>query len=305
MKILVLGGNGFIGSHLVDVLIEKGHKVRVFDRFPEKYRQPLGQVDYCFSSFEDNFALVEALEGIDLVYHLISTTVPSNSNLNPIGDIESNLHPSVRLLKGMIHCKVKRIIFLSSGGTVYGNPLKIPISESHPLQPLCSYGVVKVAIEHYLQMFQRLHNIQPLIFRVSNPFGPRQGHLGVQGIIATFLSNIIKEEYLNVWGNGSISRDYIYISDLIRLLAVAAESDETGIFNVGSGKSTEINEIIQTICRVTGKNPVVRYEPSRDFDVQKIVLDICKVRQRFDWYPRVEMDEGINLHWNWFNQIRK
>jgi len=207
MRILVLGGNGFIGSHLVEALGARGHRLRVFDRCANPYGPPHADVDYRFGSFSDSAAVAEALHDVDVVYHLVSTSVPSTSNLDAIADIQTNLLTTVQLLQQMVRLNVRRIVFLSSGGTVYGNPMCDPVPESHPLHPICSYGVVKVAVEHYLGMFQHLHGIQPVVLRPSNPFGPRQGHLGVQGVIPTFLKRLADGERIQIWGDGSVVRN--------------------------------------------------------------------------------------------------
>ena len=176
MRALVLGGSGFIGSHLVDALLADGQRVRVFDRQPDRFRDALTGVDYRFGSLADVSDVAEALAGVDVVFHLVSTSVPSTSNLDPVADIEGNLVTAVQLLDQMTRLDVRRIVFLSSGGTVYGNPGTSPVTETDPLRPICSYGVVKVAIENYLFMYQDLHGIEPVILRPSNPIGPRQGH---------------------------------------------------------------------------------------------------------------------------------
>jgi len=191
MKALVLGGGGFLGSHLVDELLKKNHDVRVLDRAAEQYRTTPDAVDYRLGDFADPAVVAEALQDIDTVYHLASATVPSTSNLDPAADITANLVPGVRLFEQLVRLGVRRIVFLSSGGTVYGDPKLMPVAVEHPVSPLCSYGVVKVATEHYLHMFQELYGLSPTILRASNPYGPRQGHLGVQGAIATFLNRLL------------------------------------------------------------------------------------------------------------------
>ncbi len=303
MNALVLGGNGFIGSHVVDNLLEAGHSVRVFDRSPERFRPPLANVEYVTGLFGDAFSIAEALAGIDVVYHLIGTTLPGTSNLNPTADVKDNLIGTVALLQQMVKTGVKRIIYLSSGGTVYGNPEKNPVTESHPLRPLCSYGIVKVAVENYLFMFQQLYGISAIIMRPSNAYGPRQGHTGVQGIISTFLSKTLSGETLVVWGDGSIIRDYIYVTDLARICLIAGESEVTDVFNVGYSKGYTISTIIETIAKVVGRKPAVHYEPARAFDVRHVVLDTTKIRKKFDWIPEISLDDGIKKQWEWMNQI--
>lgn len=276
MRALVLGGNGFIGSHLVDLLLQRGHRVRVFDRSPNRYQAPYPDVDYRLGQFGDSAEIAEALQDIDVVFHLISTSVPSTSNLDPIADISGNLVATVQLLQQMGKLGIKRIVYLSSGGTVYGNPTIEPVPETHPLNPICSYGVVKIAIETYLSMFQQLYGLVPTVLRASNPFGPRQGHIGVQGVIPTFLTHLAKGDSLQIWGDGSVVRDYIYIADLVELAALAGESTAIGVFNAGSGSGYSLNEIIRVIGQISGRMVPVDYLPGRAFDVRapRITRDV-------------------------------
>lgn len=299
MKALVLGGNGFIGSHVVDKLLERGHSVRVFDRGLEKYREPLPEVDYRLASFDDVAALAEALQGVDVVYHLISTTVPSTSNKDPIFDVESNLVNTIRLLNLMRDYDVSKIVYLSSGGTVYGIPEYSPIPEMHPLRPICSYGVVKVAIEHYLQMYKHLCGLDYTVLRVSNPYGERQGHTGVQGVIGTFMGKVLQGEQIEVWGDGSIIRDFLYIEDLADLCVRAGDSPQAGIFNAGSGQGYSIQDIIASLAKVTGEKIQPKYSESRSYDVPEVVLDIQQVKQKFDWEPKIKLLEGMCKTWTW------
>lgn len=303
MNVLILGGNGFIGSHLVDELLLSGHTVRVFDRFPEKFRSPLLRVDYRMGEFGDVFSMAEALQGIDIVYHLISTTVPATSNLDPVTDIRDNLIASVSLLDQMIKMDVKRIVYLSSGGTVYGKPNKIPISENHPLNPICSYGVVKVAIENYLKMYQELYGLRPTIIRPSNPFGPRQGHEGVQGIIASFIAKIFRDQPVKVWGDGSVIRDYISVTDLVRLCVIAGTECYTGVMNAGSGHGISVSNLINLLKVVTEKDFEVIYEQGRAFDVKEIVLDINHTKTLTGWCPSIDIESCLKQHWNWYSSL--
>ncbi len=303
MNVLVLGGNGFIGSHVVDVLLMAGHSVRVFDRSPEKFRSPLPNVDYRLGAFEDSFLLAEALQGIDVVCHLISTTVPGTSNLDPVADIQSNLINTVRLLDQMRIMGVQKIIYLSSGGTVYGNPESVPIGEDQALNPICSYGVVKVAIEKYLFMYQQCYDLKPIVLRAANPYGPRQGHKGVQGLISTFLSKAINHDVLEVWGDGSVVRDYIYIEDLAQLCLAALDSEVTGVFNAGTGKGDSINEIIKAVDLVTGSTSCIKYKQGRSYDVLRVTLDTRKACEQFNWSPKVSLEEGVKLHFDWLKSI--
>jgi len=249
--------------------------------------------------------MAEALQDIEVVYHLISTTVPGTSNLNPVADISDNLIATVVLLEQMAKVGVKRIVYLSSGGTVYGNPINLPIAEDHPLHPICSYGVVKVAVENYLAMYQELYGIHPTIIRPSNPFGPRQGHLGVQGVIATFLARIYDNQPLNVWGDGSIVRDYIAATDLVRLCRIVGELSIGGVFNAGSGRGISISDLIAVLIEVTGRQTEVAFEPSRKLDVKEVVLDISHATSSAGWSPSTDFAEEVDRHWRWYSSLRE
>lgn len=299
MLALVLGGSGFIGSHLVDALYSAGHRVRVFDRDSSSCHAKCDKVEYHHGYFGDTAQLAEALQDVDVVFHLVSTSLPSTSNLDPVADINGNLIATVQLLQQMVKLGVKRIVYMSSGGTVYGNPHVACVPEDHPLNPICSYGVVKVAIEKYLFMFRHLHGIESIILRASNPYGPCQGHMGVQGVIPTFLNRLKNGDRIQVWGDGSITRDYIYITDLVSLCLMAGFGDAVGIYNAGSGVGHSINELLDIIREVSGVDIDVDYKQSRAFDVKKITLDISKAESDFNWRPIVDINTGVRKHWNW------
>lgn len=293
MRVLVLGGNGFLGSHIVDELLLHNHEVSIFDRFVNKDYKPVENVHYYWGDFSDSMLMAEALETVDLVIHCISTTVPSTSNRNPTLDIQQNLITTVNLLESMTSAGVKRLIYLSSGGTVYGSPKQLPVNEEHPLNPICSYGVVKVAIENYIGMFKALYGLQPIILRPSNPYGERQGHAGVQGALSTFVNNTLSNKPITIWGDGEIRRGYIYVKDMAVLCRLAAGSNAEGIYNVCSGTSHSLNELLALTQSITGIKPNVTYQPARAFDVKNIVLDISKAKQTFNWTPKFTVEEGV------------
>ena len=299
MKILVVGGSGFIGSHVVDRLLTNGHSVRVFDRQPERFRAPLPDVDYCFADFADRMALVEALSGMDAIYHLLSTTFPGTADLDPKTDVQDNLIGTINLLNSMQQLGLSRILFLSSGGTVYGIPDMIPIPEAHPLRPINSYGIVKATIELYLEMYRRTRGLSPVIVRASNPFGPRQAHSGVQGVISTFLRRILAGQPVEIWGDGSVVRDYLEIGDLAELCVIAGTSDREGAYNAGSGHGLSVNEIVEAIRTVTGLGFETIYKPSRPIDVPRAVLDCSRAQRDFGWECRTSFDSGLQDTWNW------
>jgi len=303
MKVLLVGGNGFIGSHVQDLLLRRGHAVRVLDAMLEKYRPALPDVDYRVGSSADPSALSESLVGIDSVVYLASTTVPSTSNADVPWDIESNLIPLVATLDGMKRTGVEHIAFLSSGGTVYGVTDDTLVQETAPLDPICSYGVVKVASEKYLGMYHHLYGLRPLVLRPSNPFGPRQGHEGVQGFVSTSMMRLLRDEPIVVWGDGSVVRDYVYVEDLALAAVLGIETSATGAINIGSGVGRSLSQVIATLSAVTGTTARVEYHPGRAFDVPHLVLSIERAREMLSWTPMTPFEEGIAAHWQWLGGV--
>ncbi len=299
MSILVIGGNGFIGSHVVDLLLAGGYAVKVLDRTPERFRPPLEGVVQIQGDFADRVLVAEALAGVDAVVHLASTTVPATSNLSPTDDIIGNLVGTVSLLETMRATGVRRIVYLSSGGTVYGIPETDPVAEDHPLRPISSYGIVKVAVENYLAMERFLHGLDYVAVRPSNPYGPRQGHLGVQGLIGTYLWRVVRGEPLQVWGDGSICRDYIHVRDVARFCVLALTSGVSGVFNAGSGKGLSVAEVGRLVAEVTGRDLQIEHLPARPFDVPRVVLDTSAAAKALGWRPEIGIVEGLAETWAW------
>ena len=248
MRCLILGGGGFIGSHLADSLLSLNYKVRIFERpRVEPYRSftEYEQIEWYEGDFQCAADVDSSVYGCDYVFHLISTTLPKNSNEDPIFDLESNVIGTLKLLSSSVRHGIKKIVFISSGGTVYGIPTEIPVSETHPTEPLVAYGVSKLAIEKYLHLYYLLHGLEYTVLRVSNPFGGRQRVNTNQGAVAVFLSKALSNETIEIWGNGSVVRDYIFIDDVIE--AFVKTMDHTGnqrVFNIGSGEGRSLIEII-------------------------------------------------------------
>lgn len=302
MRALLVGGNGFIGSHVKDVLLQRGHSVRVLDPLPEKYRPPLPDVDYRNGSSADPSALAEALAGVDAVVYLASSTVPSTSNADAPWDVSSNLVPLIATLDAMVRAGVCRIVYFSSGGTAYGVTGDHAVAEDEPLDPICSYGIVKVASEKYLGMYRHLHGICPLILRPSNPLGPRQSHDGVQGFVGTTLLRLLRNEPVEIWGDGSVVRDYLYVADLAVATVLGAETKVCGAVNIGSGEGRSLLQVLDTLSVVTGVVPQVSFLPGREFDVPRLVLAVDRARKVLGWIPTTPFHEGVAAHWEWLGR---
>jgi UDP-glucose 4-epimerase len=307
MKITIFGGGGFIGSSIVDRLLKDNHELRIFERprvgpyrqFPDDER-----VEWLTGDLMSIHDVSSAIDGVEVVLHLVSTTLPKNSNDDPVFDVQTNLIATLQLLNAMVDKQVRKIVFISSGGTVYGNPIYLPIDENHPTEPRVSYGITKLAIEKYLLMYQHLHGIKANILRVANPFGERQRVETAQGAVGVFLSKAIQNQPLEIWGDGSVTRDYLYISDVAEAFCRAVEYDGTeSVFNISSGIGTSLNELISKIERVLGREVVRQYRPGRPFDVPVSVLDNSLARQELRWEPRVKLEEGIIKTVDWFHKV--
>lgn len=268
-----------------------GHELRVFDRAPLVYKTGVENIQ---ADLGDVMALSEALIGVDIVVHLISTSVPSTSNKDPISDVSGNLINTLKLLNVMHQTDVNKIIYFSSGGTVYGHPQQVPMTELHPTNPICSYGIVKLAIEKYLNMYSELYGFTSTILRPSNPYGPGQKHMGVQGFIGTCISSALNNTKLSVWGDGSVIRDYIYISDVVIATNMAVKNMQSGTFNISSGEGYSLNEIISYIEKYTQKTILTEYKNKRDFDIPTMILDNQKAMKAFKWKTKVDIERGIN-----------
>lgn len=306
-RCLVLGGRGFIGSHLVDSLLARGHAVRCFDRTQVA---PLGDTHLSNPSFElfkgdlvSEADVTEALVGCEVCFHLASTTLPKSSNADPVFDVESNVLSTVRLLTHAVESGLKKVIFVSSGGTVYGVPTQLPIPETHPTDPVCSYGITKLAIEKYLGLFKRLHGLDYTVLRIANPFGERQRTHASQGAVAVFLGKVLRGEPVEIWGDGSVVRDYIYIADVVDALLAALEWEgNEHVFNIGSGHGRSLNEVLDVIEKVTGRVADRRYLPGRVFDVPTNVLSIERAQRLWGWSPKISFDQGLRQFAEWLSQ---
>lgn len=303
-SVLVFGGCGFIGSHVVDRFAAAGHPVRVLDRSREVYRAPVPGVEYVIGDFGNRSLVAEVVKNMDIVVHLISTTVPSTSNDDPVFDVESNLMETIACFQRCVAAGVRKVVFLSSGGAVYGNPESCPVAEEALTNPLCSYGIVKLAVEKYLALFHLLNGLDYCVIRASNPFGPRQNPFGGQGVIAAMLAHMALGCPVEIWGDGRVVRDFLYVSDLASAIyAAALSSRKSQIYNVGSGTGLSLLEVLDCIGSALSAKLAVNFKAGRAFDVQRIYLDTAKARAELAWSPQVPIEEGIRLTWDFLRQV--
>lgn len=298
MKVLIIGGTGFIGRHLCYSLAND-YQITVLSRHPpSEALVPLQQKGITFITGDVAQAshIHEACAGVDCIVYLASTVIPGNSNKDPVFDIQSNLVGAVNTLNSAIDQGVSKIVFLSSGGTVYGNNSSPFLNEHNETNPICSYGVVKLAIEKYISMYNHIYGLEYCILRLSNPYGP--GHLldKPQGVINHFINRIGNGEKLIIWGDGTVERDYIYISDVVEAVKKSIETQLPSLLlNIGTGVPTSINDLVNIIGSEIGYMPEVEYNDVRSFDVDRSVLNISAAENLLDWSPRISLRSGIRL----------
>ncbi len=292
-----------MGSHLSEALLAQGHSVRIFDRpnlFRFKSCRENEVVEWVEGDFVNREHVAHAVRGCEIIYHLISTTLPHSSNENPAYDVETNIVSTLHLLEIAQKYNIHKIIFVSSGGTVYGIPQEIPMKESHPTEPICSYGIGKLAIEKYLGLSHLLHGMEYCALRLANPFGERQRVVAAQGAVAVFLHKALRHETIEIWGDGSVVRDYFHISDAVSALTLALEYDGAcRVFNIGSGVGRSLNEVLDAIEILLGAPLKKSYLPARAFDVPASILDISRAAEFLKWKPKTSFSEGLARTAQW------
>lgn len=295
--VVVFGGSGFLGQRLCKELVTAGYSVRSVSRTgcPRGQAQPWwADVDWISADLGTETS-APAIAGAELIFNLASSTYPSTSNSDVVFDLESNLVGSVRMFKTAVEREVRRVIFISSGGTVYGVPQQNPIPETHPTNPICSYGIQKLAIEKYLYLFRALQDLDSVVLRVSNIYGEFQNLERPLGAVSHFSHRAVEGKPIEIWGDGSIRRDYIHVDDVVSaLLRAMSYSGQDHIFNIGSGQSVSLNELLDFIRRRVEREIAVIYKPARSFDVKENVLDITRAAKELGWKPSIDLETGLD-----------
>lgn len=293
-KYIVIGGGGFIGSNLITMLVSHNEPVEVIciDR-----SVPAMQISGC-KYVKINLALIDTLPSIidsdSCVIHLAWNGVPNSQDNTPSIDLKQNLLTSISLFESCVKNNAKSIIFLSTGGGIYGKPDKVPIDEHHPTYPLSIYGIDKLAVENYLRLFTKGTTTKGVVLRVSNPYGRFQKPFTGQGVIATFLASALLDYPVTVWGDGTEIRDYIYIDDLTNVIYKACETEKDfTLANIGSGVGTSLNEIINLIQEVSKKKLKIVYMSKTTAEMGKNILDCSYAERIFNWKARTTLANGI------------
>ena len=300
MKVAILGAASFIGMHVAKIIRSSGAQVSSFVR--EKVVDSVGdlgdQIEFDFHNLSSFSTLIPEF---DVVIHLVSSSNPASSGFDPEGDIENNLIGSIRLLRILRANPSVKLIFASSGGAVYGNPVSVPILETHPTDPVSPYGVSKLAIEKHLYISRLEHGLDYRILRLSNPFGPGQVNKKGQGLIPTVIDRAISGESLTVWGNGSNTRDYVYIEDVVDAFMKAIEySGKVRTFNIGSGIGSSTLDIVSEVSELTNKEIKVDFSPSRATDPPANVLDVGLAKSELNWEAKTSLRDGVQSSISWY-----
>ena len=300
----VIGGSGFIGRVVVQYLLASGRDVRVIGRRQHAPAALDGKATYLSGDYGDKNFLTEALSGAEEIIDLAYSTVPKSSFEDPIHDITTNLPQAVNLLSVVAgNHNIRKLVVISSGGTVYGPAMCAPITEDHQTNPISPYGITKLAAEKYALMYHQLLNVPVTIVRPSNAYGEGQLPYRGQGFIATAIATILNDETVTVFGGDHIVRDYIHVEDVATGIIKILESGQTGFcYNLGSGSGHTTNEVLSFIAELAqqqGKAVKVLQQPRRSFDVPSNILDCNRIQVETGWQARISFAEGLERVWRW------
>jgi len=302
-KILVTGGAGFIGSHVVDLFVAQGYEVVIVDDLSTGRASNLNPAAKFYQMDIRSPQLREVFEAEkpDYVSHHAAQMDVRRSVAEPLFDADINILGSINLLEIAKYFQVKRFIYISTGGAVYGEPERLPCDESHPINPICQYGASKHTVEHYLYMYHVNYGLKYTVLRYPNVFGPRQDPHGEAGVIAIFTGKMLAGEPVTINGDGDQTRDFVYVGDCAHANLLALSIDhEPGIYNLGWGRPTSINEITSVLVNVTGYKLPVQHGPAKLGETRHIYLDASKVKNYLGCATTVTLEEGLEKTFAYF-----
>ena len=295
MRILVTGGAGFIGSHIAQAYVDAGHEVAVLDDLSSGHRENIPED---VQLLEHDIRSAEAAEAAasfapEVINHHAAQMNVRVSVDDPAFDAQVNILGLINLVERARTAGLKRVLFASSGGTVYGEPETLPADESYPTHPVCPYGVSKLTSEHYLYYYSRVHGVDYVALRYSNVYGPRQDPHGEAGVIAIFCQNLLADKDVTIFGDGLQTRDYVFVGDVVRANVAALDSDFRGSVNIGTGKESNVVELYERVKELVGGGGKAVHGPAKDGEVRRNVLDVSLAGKVLGWAPQMELAEGL------------
>lgn len=295
MNVLITGGAGFIGSHIQDSMLNKQHNTIIVDDLSTGHRRNLNpksvfhEIDIRTDTMRDVFDTHHP----EIVFHLAAQMDVRRSVKEPTYDADVNIVGSIKLMELCREFGTKRIIYASTGGAIYGEPDYMPADEKHPVSPMCQYGISKHTVEHYLELYHKNYDLSYLALRFPNVYGPRQDPHGEAGVVAIFSLLMLRGKQVTIFGDGSKTRDYVYIGDIIKACEIGVETDTVGVYNLGWGTEVKDFEIYDSVRRHTESDLPPIYAPRRLGEVERICLDATRARDVLGWEPTVTLDDGI------------
>lgn len=305
-KVLVTGGAGFIGSHVVDRCISEGYEVAIIDNLSTGFRKNLNPKATFYEVDIRDFEKVKMVfekEKPDYVNHHAAQMDVRKSTQDPVFDAECNIIGSLNLILNSVEFKIKKLIYISTGGAVYGEPQDLPVTEEYPLNPLCQYGVSKHTVEHYLYLYRRNFDMNYTVLRYPNVYGPRQNPHGEAGVIAIFLGLMLDGERPTIFGDGTQTRDYTFIEDIVDANLIAMTKEDGEIYNIGTGVETSVRQIFDSIEAIlqTGLEPI--YADERVGEIQSISLDATKAKEEIGWFPKHDFLSGLKKTIKYYQKV--
>jgi len=302
MKILVTGGAGFIASHIADALINEGHQVYILDNLStgfEKNVNPKAKFIKSDISSPSIFKIFEE-EKFDLVNHHAAHIDVRKSVSDPVFDANTNILGTINLLQASIKTGVKKFMFASTGGAIYGEQEYFPADENHPINPVSPYGITKLTIEKYLFFYKNEYDLNYTVLRYANVYGPRQNPFGEAGVVAIFTNKLLKNENPIINGAGKQTRDYVFVEDVVKANIITLEDKSSEIYNVGTGFETNVNDLFTKLNKIAGNKAEEKHGPAPKGEQLRSVISSAKLYNRFNWKPTIKMDEGLIKTYNSF-----
>jgi UDP-glucose 4-epimerase len=302
MRILVTGGAGFIGSHIVNAYIDAGNEVTVIDNLSSgemKLVNPKATF-YHLDIHSPEVKTVLEKEKITVINHHAAQISVSSSISNPLLDANSNIIGTLQLLQNAVSYEIEKFIFASTGGAMYGEQKTFPASEEHPCQPLSPYAISKLCAERYINYFGTQHGLNTTVLRYSNVYGPHQNQYGEAGVVAIFCGRLLKGQQPIINGDGEQTRDFVYVKDIVQANTIALNPQCSGLFNVGTGKETTINFLTRYLVKASAVATSIEYGPAIKGEQKRSVIDSGKLLNGFGWKPGVSVEEGLLETFNYF-----